>query len=205
MKTSRIRVYGRVQRVGYRRYILDLAQELNLSGYVENLKDGSVLIFVQGEENRIKEFISKLRNPPIPALVRNINIEEAQSEPTYEYFTIKPGELWEEFNEGLGAMQSIFTEYWNEFRDYRGEFKDYRREFREFRQEFKEFRQEFEEFARSTDENFKLLMDRYGEISEKLTVILDTLIKESKETREILLENIKLLREAIEKLGEKTS
>jgi len=44
-------------------------------------------------------------------------------------------------------------------------------------------------------------MDKYGEISEKLTSILETLTRESRETREILLENIKLLREAIEKLS----
>jgi archaellum component FlaC len=114
--------------------------------------------------------------------------------PELKYFKIIPGELWEEFHEGFGAMQSIFMEYWNESRDYRKEFR---------------------EFAERTDENFKISMNKYGEISEKLTTILNTLLeesrktsklletiqKESRETREILLENIKLLREAIEKLS----
>jgi acylphosphatase len=30
------RVCGRVQRIGYRRFVLDSAQELGLSGYVKN-------------------------------------------------------------------------------------------------------------------------------------------------------------------------
>jgi hydrogenase maturation factor HypF (carbamoyltransferase family) len=32
---------GRAQRVGYRRYVLDLAQELGVTGYVKNLDDGT--------------------------------------------------------------------------------------------------------------------------------------------------------------------
>jgi acylphosphatase len=39
------RVCGRVQRIGYRRFVLDSAQELGLSGYVKNERDGSVTIF----------------------------------------------------------------------------------------------------------------------------------------------------------------
>ncbi len=38
-----------MQRVGYRRYIIDIAQDLGLAGYIENMKDGSVNIFVQGD------------------------------------------------------------------------------------------------------------------------------------------------------------
>ncbi len=54
-----------------------------------------------------------------------------------------------------------------------------------------------------TNENFKIFMDRYGEISEKLTTILETLIRESNETRKMINENIKLLKQTIEKLSEK--
>jgi len=44
-------------------------------------------------------------------------------------------------------------------------------------------------------------MEKYGEISEKLTIILETLTRESKETREMLNETMKLLKEALEKLS----
>jgi acylphosphatase len=222
LKAILARVYGRVQRVGYRRFILDTAQELGLSGYVKNERDGSVTIFTQGDEIILERFIEMVKSPPAPAYVKSIDIRDVKPRPAIKYFTIKPSPLHEELQEGFGAMQSIFMDYWREFRDFRSEFRDYRQEFRDFvdefrdyRSEFRDFRQEFRdyreefrsfvnefrEFARRTDENFKMIMEKYGEISEKLTIILETLVKESRETREMLNETMKLLREALEKLS----
>jgi acylphosphatase len=229
LKAFQVRVYGRVQRVGYRRFVLDSAQELGLSGYVKNEKDGSVTVFAQGNEDALEKFIEMLKSPPPPAHVKSIDVKEAKPRPAIKYFTIRPSPLHEELQEGFGAMQSIFMEYWREFRDYRDEFRDYRNEFRsfvsEFREhrnefrsfvdefrdyrnefrgfvnEFRDYREEFREFARRTDENFKIIMEKYGEISEKLTTILETLTRESRETREMLNETMKLLKEALEKLS----
>jgi acylphosphatase len=173
LKAILARVYGRVQRVGYRRFILDTAQELGLSGYVKNERDGSVTIFTQGDEIILERFIEMVKSPPEPAYVKSIDIRDVKPRPAIKYFTIKPSPLHEELQEGFGAMQSIFMEYWREFR----------------------------EFARRTDENFKMIMEKYGEISEKLTTILETLVKESRETREMLNETMKLLKEALERLS----
>ena len=173
LKAFQVRVYGRVQRVGYRRFVLDSAQELGLSGHVKNEKDGSVTIFVQGDEAILEKFIEMLKSPPPPAYVKSIDVREAKPRQAMKYFTIRPSPLHEELQEGFGAMQSIFMEYWREFR----------------------------EFARRTDENFKIMMEKYGEISEKLTTILETLTRESRETREMLNETMKLLKEALEKLS----
>jgi len=173
LKAFQVRVYGRVQRVGYRRFVLDSAQELGLSGHVKNEKDGSVTIFAQGDEAILEKFIEMLKSPPPPAYVKSIDVREAKPRQAMKYFTIRPSPLHEELQEGFGAMQSIFMEYWREFR----------------------------EFARRTDENFKIMMEKYGEISEKLTTILETLTRESRETREMLNETMKLLKEALEKLS----
>ena len=229
LKAFQVRVYGRVQRVGYRRFVLDSAQELGLSGHVKNEKNGSVTVFAQGDEAILEKFIEMLKSPPPPAYVKSIDVREAKPRPAIKYFTIRPSPLHEELQEGFGAMQSIFMDYWREFRDYRDEFRDYRNEFRsfvsEFREhrnefrsfvdefrdyrnefkgfvnEFRDYREEFREFARRTDENFKIIMEKYGEISEKLTTILETLTRESRETREMLNETMKLLKEALEKLS----
>ena len=56
----------------------------------------------------------------------------------------------------------------------------------------------FREFADRTYENFKLIMAKHGEISDKLTVILEALVRE---TREMLNEAMKLLRGALERLS----
>jgi acylphosphatase len=215
VKASLVKVFGRVQRVGYRRHVLDSAQELGLSGYVRNEKDGSVTVFVQGDDEAVEKFIDKLKTPPQPAHVKSLEVKDARPRPALKYFTIKPSPLHEELQEGFGAMQSIFIDYEGEFRgfvgefrgfvgefrDYRQEFRDYRQEFRDFREEFRDYRNEFREFARRTDDNFKAIMEKYGEISEKLTTILETLTRESRETREMLNETMKLLREALEKLS----
>jgi acylphosphatase len=208
VKASLVKVYSRVQRVGYRRFILDSAQELGLSGYVKNERDGSVTVFAQGDDAIVEKFIETIKSPPPPAQVRSIDIREAKPRPGLRYFSIKPSPLHEELQEGFGAMQTIFTDYWTEFRDYRnefrgflGEFRDYRQEFRSFVGEFRDYREEFREFARRTYENFRGIMEKYGEISEKLTTILETLTRESRETREMLNETMKLLREALEKLS----
>lgn len=201
MEAYNLRVYGRVQRVGLRRQILDLAQELGLSGHAKNLSDGSIEIFVQGEKEQLTKFFEMLEQPVPPAKITEIKKEETAPNPEIKEFKLVYGELGEELQEGFGAMQTIFADYRNEFRDYRQEFKDYRGEFGDFRQEFRDYREEFRDFVKRTDENFKLISEKYGEISEKLTVILETLIKESKETREMLNETMKMLRESLEKLS----
>jgi acylphosphatase len=222
LEAYKLRVCGRVQRVGFRRHLLDLAQELNLAGYAKNLPDGSIEIFIQGEKEQLTKFFETLKQPMPPAKITEIRKGETKPNPTIKEFKLVYGELGEELQEGFGAMQTIFVEYWKEFKDYRDEFKDYRQEFRDFRgefedyregfenhkqefkgfvQEFRDYREEFRDFAKRTDENFHLILNRYGEISEKLTVILETLIRESRETREMLNETMKLLREALEKLA----
>jgi len=195
-----LRVCGRVQRVGFRRYILDLAQDLNLTGHAKNLPDGSIEIFVQGEKEPLSKFFQMLKQPPPPTAIKEIREEETATNPEIKEFKLIYGELSEELQEGFGAMQAIFTDYRQEFKGFEGEFRDYRGEFKDYREEFKDYRQEFRDFAKRTDENFKLISDKYAEISEKLTVILETLIKESRETREMLNETMKTLRDAVQRL-----
>ena len=193
MEAYILKVFGRVQRVGFRRYILDAAQALGLAGYAKNLPDGSIEIFVQGEKEGVSKFLEIIKHPMPPVQVIEVRQEETEVNPEVREFRIIYGELIEELQEGFGAMQTIFADYWQEFKDYRQEFKDYRQEFRDYRDEFRDF-------VRRTDENFKLILEKYGEISEKLTIILETLIKESKETKEMLNETMKTLKEALERL-----
>jgi acylphosphatase len=175
-----VRIYGRVQRVGYRRFVLDTAQELGLTGYVKNEKDGSVTVFTQGDDAVVEKFIEMLKSPPQPAHVRSVDVKDARPRPALKYFAIKPSPLHEELQEGFGAMQTIFTDYWGEFRNFVGEFRDYRQEFRDFRQEFRDFRQEFkdyrEEFRDFRDESLKIskeILDEVKGVRRDLQTILD--------------------------------
>ena len=50
-------VSGRVQGVGFRYYVEDIALGMNISGWVRNLSDGTVEIDAEGEEDKLKKFL----------------------------------------------------------------------------------------------------------------------------------------------------
>ncbi len=54
-------VTGRVQGVGFRYYALRAANEWSVGGWVQNLDDGSVELFLQGEEENIQRMLQKIR------------------------------------------------------------------------------------------------------------------------------------------------
>ncbi|MGQ9460257.1 MAG: acylphosphatase [Candidatus Bathyarchaeaceae archaeon] len=168
-KAYEVKVSGRFQRIGYRRFILENAQELGLSGYVRNIADGSVAIFVQGEEKQVKQFLDKIKEAPPPVVVKSFEVKAADPNPEVKFFNVEFGSVAEELQEGFGSMEK-------EFRDYRQEFRD---------------------FAERTDKNFETLAQRYGEISEKLTQVLETLQRESAETRRELTRAVDALTELI--------
>jgi len=185
-----VRAEGRVQRLGYRRFVLDIAQEFGIAGYVKNEKDGSVTVFAQGEEPQLNQFLERIKTPPLPISIKGFVEEVAKPDPKIKFFDIRFGSIAEELQEGFGAMEK-------EFRDYREEFRDYQGEFRDFRQEFRDYSEEFRGFAERTDQSFKTLEERYGEISAKLTQVLETLQRESMETRRELTRAVDTLSELV--------
>jgi acylphosphatase len=198
LKASLVRVFGRVQRVGYRRFVLDSAQELGLSGYVRNEKDGSVTVFVQGDDAVVEKFIQMLKTPPQPAYVRSVEIKEVKPKPRLKHFTIKPSPLHEELQEGFGAMQSIFMDYWGEFRDYRQEFRDFVGEFRDYRQEFRDFRQEFRDFVGEFRDYRQEFRDFRQEFRGEFREFRDESLKISRE----ILDEVKGLRKDLQTILE---
>ena len=56
MKRLTAYVSGKVQRVGYRARVIQLANGLGLKGIIENLSDGRVRIIAEGDEEKIKLF-----------------------------------------------------------------------------------------------------------------------------------------------------
>ncbi|MBX9742451.1 MAG: acylphosphatase [Chthoniobacterales bacterium] len=59
--TSRLLHYtGKVQGVGFRATVLGIARGYEVLGYVKNLPDGRVELFVSGVEKEIEEFLTAL-------------------------------------------------------------------------------------------------------------------------------------------------
>ena len=58
LRRCRVRFSGRVQKVGFRLEVCELAARLDLTGFCQNLEDGSVLAELQGPQARIDFLIS---------------------------------------------------------------------------------------------------------------------------------------------------
>ncbi|WP_141266646.1 carbamoyltransferase HypF [Thermodesulfovibrio sp. Kuro-1] len=85
MKRLHIEIKGVVQGVGFRPFVYNLAQHLNLKGFVTNTSKG-VTIEIEGE--RVEEFISKLQNNP-PPLAKIYSIKKTELSPNnYKTFEI---------------------------------------------------------------------------------------------------------------------
>ena len=69
MITRHVKVVGRVQGIGYRRWAQQQAEKLGLSGWVRNSSDGSVELMVQGELNEVNQFLNLCTKGPIFSLV----------------------------------------------------------------------------------------------------------------------------------------
>ncbi len=83
----RIRVIGRVQGVFFRVSAKEKADSLGLHGWVRNEKDGSVLIEVQGAQEKIEEFIQWCHVGSSSSKVDHVETEEI-GEQGYREFRI---------------------------------------------------------------------------------------------------------------------
>ena len=63
--------FGRVQHVGFRYTAKYLAGDLDLTGWVKNLHDGSVLMEVQGGTAQLRKFLIQLKSQ------RHLHIEKS--------------------------------------------------------------------------------------------------------------------------------
>lgn len=75
---QRLVVSGKVQRVGFRDFVVRAAQRLHLTGWVRNMNDGTVEIIVEGEEDAITTLVDACRTGPPLARVDHV---EAHAEP----------------------------------------------------------------------------------------------------------------------------
>ncbi|WP_422485939.1 acylphosphatase [Gudongella sp. DL1XJH-153] len=88
IRREEIEFSGKVQKVGFRLEVYELANRLGLTGWVENLPDGSVRAQFQGEMDRIEflvEFMKSLKR----AKVKNVKISELEILEDEKGFIIK--------------------------------------------------------------------------------------------------------------------
>ncbi len=88
MKSLHAFVSGRVQGVGYRAFTSWKANLLKLKGFVRNLPDGRVEVYVEGSDDSIQKFLRHLKKGPTLSYVSNVDYVFGDSRGDYEGFSI---------------------------------------------------------------------------------------------------------------------
>lgn len=77
MNTYQLIVNGRVQKVNYRKFVLEVAEALDYCGYVKNLPNGDVEVIVNAQfEEELEFFISKLYDGSMFSHVKDITCKK---------------------------------------------------------------------------------------------------------------------------------
>jgi acylphosphatase len=82
-------VYGGVQGVGFRYYVLSAARRLQLAGWVRNVADGSVEVDADGDEHALEALAAALRRGPPDARVSRVEDVAPGTDDLPEPFTIR--------------------------------------------------------------------------------------------------------------------
>jgi len=176
---AEIIVKGAIQKAGYRDYVQEKARSLNVKGYVENLRDGSVRIVCEADEDTLKNFI-KLINIK-QDLIAIEKIETIKTQPAtgeYEYFDIKYGPMEEEIGERMVTAVKIAAAT-------RQDIKDMHKDLKESTESMhKDLKGSIESMHKDMNQNFKEMAERYDVISaellrtrEELERAVDNLVK----------------------------
>jgi acylphosphatase len=83
-----LRIYGIVQGVGFRYFVLRTARMFSISGWVKNMPDDSVEIEAEGDEENLKIFLEKVKEGPPAARVEKV-IQEELPPQGYKIFEIR--------------------------------------------------------------------------------------------------------------------
>lgn len=89
MRRVVIRVYGRVQGVGFRAWTVARARELAISGYVMNEPDGTVLIEAEGSEEALKRLVELCHRGPPAAIVERVDVSWVEPRGDLKGFRIR--------------------------------------------------------------------------------------------------------------------
>jgi acylphosphatase len=82
-------INGNVQGVGFRYHTLKTAQDLGVTGWVRNLRDGRVEVVAEGEHGPLNKLLQDLRKGPISAEVRDIDYDFSKSTGEFSQFRVR--------------------------------------------------------------------------------------------------------------------
>jgi len=216
MQRVEIIVKGEVQRVGYRDRIEKIAANIGVTGFVENVKPRDVKIVVEGEEEKIKKFIEKIKINEYPVDVKEINVSYEEPTNEFKYFEIKRGDWKEELGErfdvagallyksvALGEKSVALGEKSVALGEKSVALSEKMLEKQDMTiSEIKTVGNRVDNLTSVTQNNFDVLNIKYDIISQTMNKIFEELIKEREETKKELIKEREESRKSVERLVE---
>jgi acylphosphatase/archaellum component FlaC len=176
VKRFEIIVKGIVQKVGYRDYVEEVARRLGIVGFVENVKDGTVRIVCETDEETVKKFIHEINIKKGLIEVEDVQIKSAGiATGEFKYFEIKYGPLEEEIGERMVMAVKYATIMSSDIKEMKQDIKEVKQDIKEMKQDIKDMKQDISEMKQD-------IKEIKGDVKEVLKKQEET-IKEIRELR----------------------
>ncbi|HLC78632.1 MAG TPA: acylphosphatase [Candidatus Nanoarchaeia archaeon] len=75
-KSLRLYIIGTVQGVFFRAFVKEHAEKLDLKGFVRNLEDGKLEVFIEGNPDEVNKMIELCKQGPKHSQIRSIEIKD---------------------------------------------------------------------------------------------------------------------------------
>ena len=74
-KSVRLYINGTVQGVFFRAFVKENAERYNVKGFIRNLEDGKIEVFLEGDATNVNKIIELCKKGPKHAQIRNVEIK----------------------------------------------------------------------------------------------------------------------------------
>ena len=102
-------ISGKVQRVGYRAKVMSAAQNLGLTGFIQNRPDGHVLLIAEGGKENLEKLASAIKIKDLLIDVHEIESEFSEASGAYPTFRkmTGPDEVGERLDDGIEILKEL--------------------------------------------------------------------------------------------------
>ena len=171
-----IKIEGRVQGVGLRAAIKDIADSLGVCGTVENKSDGSVHIVCEAEQPAINEMIRRIKSEPAPVVIEKITPSEPAAATGMSTFKIIAGdsstEMFTAIYAGVNELRTVNKTLLH-MNGTLHEIKDAQNEMKDTLHEIKDTQNEMNATLKSVDRKMDVSLDNDKEMLEILRSMHD--------------------------------
>ena len=84
-KAKRLYINGTVQGIFFRQFVKENAERSDVRGFVRNLEDGRVEVFIEGDGKDVDKMIELCKKGPRHAQIRNVEIKEEKVQDFKEF------------------------------------------------------------------------------------------------------------------------